>query len=355
MPTLCRIPLPLLVLVVTAFASCPQAHADGIRSIRGKSLASMQIHTANGDSSVIVLSDAEALKIESLKILLSGDTLKMLQFPDMRLDFMTDSTDLHLKRIEGRTWSLTPERPVTVAPFPSRTLSFLDSLRYSRFLTEQAEFCGKWTVNRKGTLSLVCEEGDTLRDVTSFSFCFAGNTRSLRHIAATSDSVPAPVSFRATFFITEQSAYPVAVYREYQWKDTDFSAFSYYPLPEHPDDYDVNNKAKGKKHRFNPSRDSEDEGSNPLSIGDMSVKVSGNDVSITLPPDFPIGNGNSSRGGNSADIFSGLVSLCDIQGRVYPSDYIDGNTVRFHSLPPGEYLVTLHYGTNILTRKFLIY
>ena len=111
----------------------------------------------------------------------------------------------------------------------------------------------------------------------------------------TSDSVPAPVSFRATFFITEQSAYPVAVYREYQWKDTDFSAFSYYPLPEHPDDYDVNNKAKGKKRRFNPSRDSEDEGSNPLSIGDMSVKVSGNDVSITLPPDFPIGNGNSSR------------------------------------------------------------
>lgn len=86
MPTLCRIPLPLLVLVVTAFASCPQAHADGIRSIRGKSLASMQIHTADGDSSVIVLSDAEALKIESLKILLSGDTLKMLQFPDMRLD-----------------------------------------------------------------------------------------------------------------------------------------------------------------------------------------------------------------------------------------------------------------------------
>lgn len=111
MPTLCRIPLPLLVLVVTAFVLCPQARADGIRTIRGKSLTSGQIHTADGDSSVIVLSDAETLNIESLKILLSGDTLKMLQFPDMRLDFMTDSTDLHLNRIEGRTWSLTPERP----------------------------------------------------------------------------------------------------------------------------------------------------------------------------------------------------------------------------------------------------
>ena len=163
------------------------------------------------------------------------------------------------------------------------------------------------------------------------------------------------MSFRATFFITEQSAYPVAVYREYQWKDTDFSAFSYYPLPEHPDDYDVNNKAKGKKRRFNPSRDSEDDGSNPLTIGDMSVKVSGYDAAITLPPDFPTVTGYSSRGSKSVVIFSGLVFLCDIQGRVYPSDYIDGNTVRFHSLPRGEYLVTLHYGTNILTRKFLIY